>query len=135
MLDGDEFEQIPTRYRLLIRLFLKLPNPSLPFFILKHFPEFEGIFWALVMPIFMAMYVYLFLWLIPFLTLTVGFPLNIIFGYAIPAIIFVFFLRIQLERTILWWRNIHKKPREWQTSKRVEELIELLNRQQNRKKS
>lgn len=130
----DELERIPTRYRWLVKVMLKLPNPSLPFFVLKHLPEFEGIFWGLVTPLFMAMYVYFFAWLIPFLTLTIGFPLNVIFGFAIPAVVFVFFLRIQLERTILWWKGIHEEPREWQVSKRVEELIELLNRQQRRKK-
>ena len=135
LLSRDELERIPAQYRWLVKILLKLPNPSLPFFVLKHFPEFEGIFWALVVPCFLILYFFFNIWLFPFVTLRFGFPLNYVFGFLIPAIIFVFFMRIQLERTILWWKSIHEEPREWQISKRVEELIELLNRRQKRKKT
>jgi len=134
LLSRDDLERIPTRYRWLVKILLKLPNPSLPFFALKHFPELEGIFWALVAPCFLVLYFFFNIWLFSFVTLRFGFPLNWVFGVLIPAIIFVFFLRIQLERTILWWKSIHEEPREWQTSKRVEELIELLNRRQKKQK-
>jgi len=135
LLSRDELERIPARYRLLVKILLKLPNPSLPFFFLKHFPGFEGIFWAILTPLFVAFLSFSYFWSIPFLSLHFSFPLNVIIAFLIPAIFFVFFLRIQLERTILWWKNIHEEPREWQTSKRVEELVELLNRQRKRKKS
>ena len=135
LLNRDEFERIPARYRLLVKILLKLPNPSLPFFIVKHFPEFEGIFWALVVPLSLSVFFWVAIWLISFLSFHFSFPLNVIIGFLMPAIPFVFFLRIQLERTVLWWKSIHEQPRDWQTSKRVEEFIELLNRQQKRKKS
>lgn len=135
LLSRDELERIPLGYRLLVKMLLKLPNPSLPFYVLKHFPELEGVFWALVVPCFLILYFFFNIWLFTFMTLRFSFPLNYVFGVLIPAIIFVFFLRIQLERTILWWKTIHEEPREWQTSKKVEELIELLNRQQKREKS
>lgn len=134
LLSRDELEQIPTRYRLLVKILLKLPNPSLPFFVLKHFPELEGILWALVAPCLLILYFFFNVWLFPFVTLRFGFPLNYVFAVLIPAIIFVFFLRIQLERTILLWKTIHEKPREQQMYKRVEELSKLFRRQQKKKK-
>lgn len=133
-LSRDELEQIPFRYRLLVRILLKFPNPSLPFFILKRFPEFEGILWAIVVPSLLILYFFFMVWLFPFLTMLVGFPLNVIFGFTVPAVIFLFFLRIQIERTIFWWRSIHEQPKEWEPSKRVEELIELIERHHRRKK-
>lgn len=133
-LSRDELEQIPFRYRLLVRILLKFPNPCLPFFILRRFPEFEGIMWAVVAPILLTLYFFFNIWLFPLLAILVGFPLNVIFGFIVPAVIFLFFLRIQIERTILWWRNIHKQSKEWEPSKRVEELIELIERQHRRKK-
>lgn len=135
LLSGDELERVPLQYRLLVKILLKLPNPSLPFFILKKFPGFEGILWAVVAPIFLMLYSLFNAWLFSFLTLSVGFPLNVILGFVMPAVIFVFFLRIQLERMILLWRNIHNPLREWDTSKRAEEWIQLLRKQQRRKKS
>lgn len=135
LLSQDELEQIPSRYRLLVKLFLKLPNPSLPFFILKHFPEFEGIFWALVVPLSLSVFFWVYLWFIPFLSLHFSFPMNVIIGLLVPTIPFVLFLRIELDRIILWWRSIHHEPREWQIAMRVEEFVELLHRQQKRKRS
>lgn len=135
LLGREELERIPARYRLLVKIMLKFPNPSLPFLVLKHLPAFEGIFWAILMPLFLAFLGTTYFWFIPFLSVHFPFPLNLIIAFLIPASIFVFFLRIQLERTILWWRSIHEEPREWQTSKRVEEFIEILNKQQKRKKS
>jgi len=132
LLSQDELERIPTHYRLFVKILLKLPNPGLPFFILKRFPGFEGIFWALVVPIFLALYSFFTLWLFSFATIHFGFPSNYVLGVLIPAIILIFFLRIQLERTVLWWKNINEQPREWQISKKVEELAEILNRQRKR---
>jgi len=132
-LNREELEQIPRRYRLLVRILLKLPNPSFPFLVLKRFPEFEGIFWALIVPLVFMIYIVSNLWFFPFLTYHVGFPLNIIIGFIAPAALFVVFLRIQIERTILWWRNIHEPTKEWNLSKTVEELIRLLEKQHAKK--
>lgn len=135
LLSQDELEQIPLPYRLVVKMLLKLPNPSLPFFILKRFPEFEGILWAAGVPILLFLYFLLNFFLVAYLSLHVVFPLSVIITLIIPIVIFLFFLRIQLERTILWWRNIHEPPKEWQTSKTMEELVELFRRQQKRKRS
>jgi hypothetical protein len=135
LLSREELEQIPLRYRLLVKAFLKLPNPGIPFFIMRHFPEFEGILWGLVVPLSLGFFIWFDMWFVAFLSLHFSFPLNVIIGFLVPAIPFLFFLRIELERTILWWRNIHEQPKEWQISKKVDELIDLFNRQQKGKKS
>lgn len=133
MLTQEELDKIPFRYRLLLRILLKLPNPSLPFSILKHFPELEGIFWAIIVPVLFASYIIVNLWLFPFLTSVFGFPLNIIIGFITPIALFVLFLRIQIERTLNWWASIHRPAKEWEPSKRVEELIQLLGKQKKKK--
>lgn len=132
MLNREELEQIPLRYRWLLKLFLKLPNPSFPYLILKRLPEIEGIFWAFIVPIFVMLYFLFGVWLVSFLSLVVSFPFNVLLGLFIPTAIFILFLRIQLERTIQWWKNLRSGSREWQVSDVAEELIELLRKQQKR---
>jgi len=133
LLSREELEQIPVHYRLLVKLLLKLPNPEFPHFILKKLPEIEGVFWALVVPILLTLYFFFSVWLFAFLTWIIGFPLNIVIGFLVPAVIFVFFLRTQLERAILFWRSVHEQPKEWETSKRVEKLMEIFNRPKRKK--
>jgi cellulose synthase/poly-beta-1,6-N-acetylglucosamine synthase-like glycosyltransferase len=135
LLSQEELERIPPLYRLLVKALLKLPNPSMSFFVLKHFPELEGILWALVTPILIVLYFFFNMWLFSFVTLYFGFPLNYIISAITPVVIFVFFLRIQLERTILWWRNVYGKPKKWQISKTVEEFVKVLEKQQKKRKS
>lgn len=131
-LSREELDQIPPRYRWLIKLFLKLPNPSFPYFVLKKLPGIEGIFWAVVTPILLTLYFLSSIWLIAFLSLHVIFPFNILLGLLIPAVIFVFFLRIELERTILWWKNLQSPSKEWDISKAVEELSEVFKKKQTK---
>lgn len=131
-LSREELDQVPQRYRWLIKLFLKLPNPGFPYFVLKKLPGIEGIFWAVVTPILLILYFLSNIWLIAFLSLHVIFPFNILLGLLIPTIIFVFFLRIELERTILWWKNLQGPGKEWDISKVVEEFVELTKKQKQR---
>jgi len=131
-LSREELDQIPPRYRWLIKLFLKLPNPGFPYFVLKKLPGIEGIFWAVVTPILLTLYFLSSIWLIAFLSLHVIFPFNILLGLLIPAVIFVFFLRIELERTILWWKNLQSPGKEWDISKVVEELSEVFKKKQTK---
>ena len=132
MLTREELEQIPLRYRWLLKLFLRLPNPSIPFAVLKKLPEIEGVFWAVLAPIFLVLYFFFDIWLFSYLSLHFGFPLNVFLGLLMPAVVFVFFLRIQLERMILWWRNVRAGSREWEVSRRVEELVEAFKKQRKR---
>lgn len=133
MLSREELDQIPPRYRWLIKLFLRLPNPGLPFFVLRKLPGIEGIFWSVVTPILLTIYFLFSIWFVAFLSLHFIFPFNLLLGLLIPAIIFVFFLRIQLERTILWWKSLQSPGKEWDISKVVEELAELTRKQRQRK--
>jgi len=133
-LSREELDRIPPRYRWLIKLFLKLPNPGFPYFVLKKLPEIEGIFWAIVTPFLLTLYFLSSIWLIAFLSLHFIFPFNLLLGLFIPAIIFVFFLRIQLERTILWWKSLQNSHNEWDISKAVEELAELTRKQKAKAK-
>jgi hypothetical protein len=134
LLSGEELEQIPKRYRWLLALFQKFPNPSFPYFVLKRLPWIEGIFWTLIFPIFFLLYYFFSVWFLAFLSLYVAFPLNAMVWLAIPTALFVIFLRIQLERTIVWWKGLKSPMKEWDVSKTVEEFVELKRKQRNQQK-
>jgi len=118
-----------------MKMLLRLPIPSFPFFILKRLPEFEGIFWGIIAPILLFIYAGFQFWWFVFLSALVGFPLNVIFGFALPAVIIIFLLRIHLGRAILLWKNSREPTKEWFPAKSVEELIELFERQRKRRKT
>lgn len=128
MTTREELEKIPRRYRWLVKLFLKVPNPSL----LSKFPGVQGVFWAIVVPIFLTGYFLFSVWLIALLSSFVAFPFNFLLILLIPSIIFVIFLRIIFERTAQWWRNIQAPIKEWDIAKATEELLEILKKQQMR---
>jgi len=132
-LDNLSREMSP-QYRVIAKLMLKLPNPSIPFFVLKRLPLLEGIFYGLVLPIFVFLFGAIVVWLFPVATLAFGFPLNVIIVLLLPTIVFVVFIRIQLERTINWWRSVFGSHRDWDSSKSISELIELFKEQQRRTK-
>jgi len=121
-LKKEELEQIPVRYRWLVKLLMKLPNPSFPNVIVSRLPEIEGIFWAVVIPLLLLIYFFFSVWFVVFLSIHVIFPFNILLGLLMPSIFFVFFLRIQLERTILAWKNTVSPHKVWDVSDVVEEL-------------
>jgi hypothetical protein len=60
------------------------------------------------------------------------FPLNVLTGLLMPGVIFVFFLRIQLERALVFWRSL-SSSKEWRVSEVTEELIEIFRKQQEKK--
>jgi len=127
------YSQMPYIYRLIMRLLLKIPNPSIPFFIIKRFPVFEGIYYGILLPIFVFISGVLTLWLYPTATAKFGFPLNIIVVLLLPIAVFVVFIRMQLHRTMSFWKAIHNQPKDWETSKSVTELIELFQKERNNK--
>jgi len=131
LLSREEIEQIDPRYRWLVKWFLKLPNPSFPYPMLRRLPWIEGVFWAVVMPIFLTIYFFVSLLLVSFLSFHFIFPVNVILGLLIPTMFFALFLRIQLERTILWWRNLNKPPIDWDVSKIIEEFVKLTRREKS----
>jgi len=130
LISHEELDRIPRRYRWILMILLKLPNPGFPNFVLKRLPEIEGLFWAVVVPAFLIAYFFFCFWLVLFLSLFVIFPFNVVFGLFIPATIFVLFLRIQLERAIHWWRNVQSPTKEWDVVKAAEELVEIFRKQQ-----
>jgi len=104
---------------LFYRLILKLPLPSLDFL-----PDVShGIFWAVIMPIFVVLESYLGL----FLLVAFSFPTNIVLVGVIPGIILLFFLRIQLERFIKWWNaTVAQQGFKWNVEKTAIEYFDLL---------
>jgi len=129
------YRQMPRRYRFFTRILLKLPNPSMPFFVVKRFHLLEGLLYGLFLPIFMFLSAVFTLILFPTAMLAFAFPLNYIVLLILPSVLFVIFLRIELERTINWWRSVFDAPTEWDTSKSVDELLQLFKKQQNKTKN
>ena len=111
---------------LVYRLILKVPMPSLDFL-----PQVShGIFWAVIVPIFMVLESYLALALL----LTFAFPTNIVLAGAIPAIILIIFLRIQFERFINWWNaTIAQQGFEWNVEKATREYLDLQKNHKSKK--
>lgn len=132
MLSQEELERVPLRYRWLLKLFLKFPSPGFPDFLLRRLPSIQGIFWAIVAPIFVIIYFFFGIWLISYLSLYVLFPFNVFLGLFLPGVIFVIFLRIQIERTIAWWKNLRSPTKDWDISKVVDEYTRLTNEKKRR---
>lgn len=108
------------------RLILKLPKVGL-----DNFPDgFQGIFWAIVVPIFMVIEFFLSF----FLLISFTFPLNIILTGIIPLAIFVIFVKVTLERFINWWNAIFGEPYTWNIEKAVNEYLNLLRRQNKKER-
>jgi hypothetical protein len=134
LLTSEDLEQVPKRYRWLLKLFLRLPNPRFPYFLLRKLPEIEGFFWALIVPVFLLVYFLFSFWLFVTLSRLIVFPLDFLIGFSIPAIIFVLFLRIQLGRTLAWWKSLKHSSRKWQVSEVLDDLVELFEKQQKNKR-
>lgn len=130
----DLHEKILLLCSFLEKLMLKLPNPNFPFFVLRRFPSFEGIFYAIILPIFVFFSGVFLLWLFPMASLALGFPLNVVLTLLLPATVFVVFLRVQIERKTNWWRSIFWPPVEWNPSKSLDELTELFKKQQRHRR-
>lgn len=116
-----EKSKLPFIYRLI----LKLPRPNLDFL-----PEIShGIFWAIFVPIF----IFLNFCLNLFLLVYVPFPTNLVLVGITPAVFFIFFARIMLERFINWWNATFGEPFEWELEKATEEYVAFLHKQESKK--
>jgi len=134
LLSREELEEVPRRYRWLLKLFLKFPNPSLPQFILNKLPWLEGVFWGILVPVFLVSYFFFSIWLLVALTLFMSFPFNVLLWLSLPMIVLVLFLRIEIERTILFWRSLRSKHKDRDIAKVTKEFFLLLEKQQKRKR-
>jgi ABC-type transport system involved in cytochrome bd biosynthesis fused ATPase/permease subunit len=133
-LTPEDLEQIPRRYRWLIRLFQKIPNPRVPFFLADRLPEIEGLYWAVIVPIFLVLLFYLIVYLVPFLSLHFAFPFNVLIDFLILLPVPLIFLRVQFERAVLLWKSYKSSQIEWNVTKVVEELFELRRKQKRETK-
>jgi hypothetical protein len=122
---GEEIEEVDEKkLPWIYRLIMKIPKISL-----DSAPGwFHGIYWAILIPIFLAFEFLLSMLLLIFLP----FPLNIVVVCIIPLAVLIFFVRIMLERDINWWRATFAKPFKWDVEKATKEYISLLKKQRSR---
>jgi hypothetical protein len=115
-------KKLPIFYRLI----LKLPKPTL-----ERFPqEFQGIFWAIIIPVFLACEFFLGF----FLLISFSFPLNLVLTMIIPTIFFIVFVRVRLELDINFLDLIMgKRSYEWNVENAVNEYIDLLQKTKTKK--
>jgi hypothetical protein len=117
-----DVKRLPFIYRII----LKIPVPSL-----DALPStFQGIFWAIIVPVLLVL---IFLFTMFSLTYFI-FPLNVILSALAPIIVFLLFLRIIVERFIKQWNAmIEGQKLEWNVAKQIEEYLELLKKQKEKK--
>ena len=84
-----EEKDLPIPYRFLIKIPLKSLESS------------SGIFWALVCPILLLLNFFFDFFILVYFP----FPINIILALVVPAVVFILFVRVILERFINWWNN------------------------------
>lgn len=111
-------KELPASYRLI----LKVPGINLV-------ENASGVFWAIVVPLFIfidsLMNLYLFVGL--------PFPVNVALVGIIPATVLLIFLRVGLERFINFWNlNFVRSSLEWNVKEKTKEYISLLKKQRKR---
>jgi len=115
-----EEKDLPILYRFLIKIPLKSLGSS------------SGIFWALVCPIL----VFLNFFFDFFILVYFSFPINIILALVVPAVVFILFVRVILERFISWWNNfVVGGYVERDVEKVLDEYITLIGRNEESEKS
>lgn len=111
-------DKLPWFYKLI----LKIPGTD-------FLESAGGIFWGIMVPIFMSLDAYLTLFLLVFFP----FPINVILIATIPITILLIFIKIILERFINWWNSVFGKSRfEWNVEKAVQEYISLLKKKEEK---
>ncbi len=112
-------DKLPWFYKLI----LKIPGTD-------FLESAGGIFWGIIVPIFMSLDVYLTLFLLVFFP----FPINVVLIATIPITILLIFIKIILERFINWWNSVFGKSRfEWNVEKAVQEYVSLLKKKKEEK--
>jgi hypothetical protein len=103
------------------RLILKVPGANL------IGSSSSGIFWAIIVPIFLVLEFFLNL----FLLLYFPFPINIVLTSIIPVAILIVFVRISLERFINWWNlNVGESSFKWNVEETMQEYLAILNKKE-----
>lgn len=116
-------ERLPKFYEFILRL----PTPSL-----QRFPNaFQGIFWAIITPLFLVSLFFLGLFMIFYFP----FPLNLGLALIIPTIIFVIFIRMRLEIDLNFLHLIMSKGSyEWNIENALKEYVNLLQEAKDKKR-
>jgi len=118
----SETEPDEVRLPWIYRIILKLPK-------IEVSPELQGVYWAIVIPIFLVCEFFLSL----FLLLVFQFPINLVMVSIIPVAIFVVFVKVQLERFVNWWNaTFRSQLMKWDIEKTTEEYIKLLQKQKSK---
>jgi hypothetical protein len=111
--------RLPWYYRLI----LKIPG--------ANFVESvsSGIFWGMVVPIFLILEFFLNICLLVFFS----FPVNIVLVLIIPVAIMLVFLRVSLERFMNWWNSAMGDSFEWNIDRTMPEYLEMVKKKEERK--
>ena len=113
-------KKLPWFYRLI----LKIPGTD-------FLESAGGIFWGILMSIFLVLEFFLSLFLLIFFP----FPINLALMLIIPIVTFLVFVKITLERFINWWNAVFgKSGYEWNIDKTLQDYVNLLRKQRKEKK-
>ena len=90
----------------------------------------SGIFWGIVVPIFVGLEIFLNLYFIVFYP----FPMNVILVLIVPVVMLLVFARISLERFINWWNMVAGETGyAWNVEKSLQEYLVLLKEKKEEK--
>jgi hypothetical protein len=111
--------ELPWFYRLI----LKIPGA-------EFLENAGGLFWAIIVPVFLIMEFFLSL----FLLVSFPFPANVVLVSVIPSATLVLFVKITLKRFINWWNaNFGESRFEWNVEKALDEYLSMLGKEQEGK--
>lgn len=111
-------DKLPLFYRLV----LKIPGTD-------SLENFGGIFWSIIVPIFLVLEFFFDI----FLLLFFPFPINVVLTPIIPVAVFIVLVRINLGRFINWWNAaVEKSGFEWNVEKTVQEYLSLLEKKKEK---
>lgn len=112
-------KKLPWFYKLI----LKIPGTG-------FLESSGGIFWAVIVPLFLISESFLTIFLIVFFP----FPINVILTAIIPITVLLISIRISLERFINWWNSTFGESCfEWNVERAVQEYIALVRKKTEKK--
>ncbi len=90
----------------------------------------SGVFWGMIVPVFVMRDMFLNLYLF----FALPFPINVIVIGIVPITVLIIFIRVSLERFIIFWNLMVRKSRsEWSIEGSVQEYITLLKKKADKK--
>lgn len=113
-------KELPLSYRLI----LKVPG-------VDRLESVSGVFWALVVPLFIFVNFMVNLYLF----MGFAFPYNYLLVSIIPIVLLLVFLKIGLKRFINFWNlNFVRSRLDWDVRKLTKDYVNLIRKQDKRKK-